>query len=108
MNPNQGTSHIKTFWPKRRDIFAKRKFRSVVDRILWSRQDLEAVLLLDHVGCLLGHSVKRACQVPAYLERQDGSIDDADIPGAVNSELGANNTSSAAWKHARSSNWVEV
>lgn len=54
---------------------------------------------LDHVGCLLGDSVKRRSQVATDLERNDGGIHHTDVAGTVNGEVGVNHTTEFLRKH---------
>lgn len=47
---------------------------------------------LDDVRSLLGNGVESGHKVAANLERQDTGIDDADVAGAVDLEVGIDNT----------------
>lgn len=63
---------------------------------------------LDLVGNTLGNSVDGGGQMTADLEGQDGSIDDTDVRGPVDDEVGVNNTTHVLGHHGSGANRVEV
>jgi hypothetical protein len=62
----------------------------------------------DHVSCFLSNGVQGRSQVPADLEWYNRGIDDADIAGTVNREIGVNHTSKFVRHHGSCSYVVEV
>ncbi|KUI55221.1 hypothetical protein VP1G_10751 [Cytospora mali] len=63
---------------------------------------------LDQVGGPLGNSVKGADQVTADLEGEDGSVDNADVGGSVDLEVGVDDTTLLLGQHGVGGDGVEV
>ena len=76
--------------------------------LLYSIVHLKNVALLNQVRRSLGDGIKGAGQVARNLEGQDRSVNNSDILGTVNPELGVDNTAFVPRQHAGSANWVEV
>ena len=63
---------------------------------------------LDHVCCFLGNSIQRRCQVTADLERNNRSINDANIAGTIDSEVGVYHAPKLTRHHSSRRDVMEV